>query len=101
MEDEVDRDKRRESAEKQTSAVDLKKKKEKKKNLERQALETRRAKSRQRGSLRKNPPTRTMAAMVTTTAMIPREWRPVSTGSSRALPRPASTSRGQKSQRGR
>ena len=48
-EDEVDRDKRRESTEKQKSAMDLKKKKEKKKNLERQALETRRAKSRQRG----------------------------------------------------
>jgi len=48
-EDEVDRDKRRESTEKQKSAKDLKKKKEKKKNLECQALETRRAKSRQRG----------------------------------------------------
>jgi len=48
-EDKVDRDKRRESIEKQKSALDLKKKKEKKKNLERQALETRRAKSRQRG----------------------------------------------------
>jgi hypothetical protein len=47
-EDEVNRDKRRESAEKQKSTMDLKKK-EKKKNLERQALETRRAKSRQRG----------------------------------------------------
>jgi len=47
-EDEVDRDKRRESAEKQKSTLDLKKKNEKKKNLERQALETRRAKSRQR-----------------------------------------------------
>ena len=48
-EDEVDHDKRHESTEKQKSAQDLKKKKEKKKNLERQALETRRAKSRQRG----------------------------------------------------
>ena len=47
-EDEVDRDKRRESAEKQKSAKDFEKKKEKKKNLERQVLETRRAKSRQR-----------------------------------------------------
>jgi hypothetical protein len=47
-EDEVDRDKRRESTEKQKSAKDLEKKKENKKNLERQALETRLAKSRQR-----------------------------------------------------
>jgi len=45
-EDDVDRDKRRESAEKQKSAKDLEKKKENKKNLKRQALETRRAKSR-------------------------------------------------------
>ena len=50
-EDEVDRDKRREFAEKQKSAIDLKKKKEKKKNLDYQALEMRRAKSRQRGEL--------------------------------------------------
>ena len=55
-EDEVDRDKRRESAEKQKSAMDLKKKKEKKKNLERQALETRRAKSRQRGEPEEESP---------------------------------------------
>ena len=34
-EDEVDRDKRRESMERQKSATDLKKKKEKKNNLER------------------------------------------------------------------
>ncbi|XP_021321279.1 TRAF3-interacting protein 1-like [Sorghum bicolor] len=47
-EDDIDRDRRRESAEKQKSAKDLEKKKEKKKNLERQVLETRRAKSRQR-----------------------------------------------------
>jgi len=45
-EDEVNRDKRRESTEKQKSAKDLEKKKEKKKNLERQALDTCRAKSR-------------------------------------------------------
>jgi len=56
MEDEVDRDKRRESAEKQTSAVDLKKKKEKKKNLERQVLETHRAKSRKRGEPEEESP---------------------------------------------
>ena len=49
-EDDVDRDKRCESAEKQKSVKDLEKGKEKKKNLERQALETRRAKSRQRGA---------------------------------------------------
>ena len=55
-EDEVDRDKRRESAEKQKSTIDLKKKKEKKKNLERQALETRRAKSRQRGEPEEESP---------------------------------------------
>ena len=55
-EDEVDRDKRRESTEKQKSAVDLKKKKEKKKNLERQALETRRAKSRQSGEPKEESP---------------------------------------------
>jgi hypothetical protein len=48
-EDEVDRDKRRQSAEKHKSAKDSEKKKEKKKNLDRQALETRRAKSTQRG----------------------------------------------------
>jgi hypothetical protein len=48
-EDEVDHDKRRESVEKQKSVLDLKNKKEKKKNLDRQALEVRRVKSRQRG----------------------------------------------------
>ena len=42
----MDHDKRRESAEKLKSAKDLEKKKEKKKNLARQALEMRRAKSR-------------------------------------------------------
>jgi hypothetical protein len=40
-EDEVDRDKQRQSAEKQKSAKDSEKKKEKKKNLDRQALEAR------------------------------------------------------------
>jgi len=48
-EDDVGRDKRRESAEKLLTAKDLEKKEEKKKNLTRQALETRRVKSRQRG----------------------------------------------------
>ena len=55
-EDEVDRDKRRESAEKQKSTEDFEKKKRKKKNLERQALETCRAKSRQRGELEEDSP---------------------------------------------
>jgi hypothetical protein len=48
-EDEVDRDRRRQSAEKLKSAKDSAKKGEKKKNLDHQALEARRAKSRQRG----------------------------------------------------
>jgi len=96
-EDDVDRDRRHESAKKLKSARDLEKKKEKKKNLARQALETHRAKSRQRGSLRKNPPMRMMALMLTTTATTLRGWRPVSTGSSRACLRPASTSRGRES----
>ena len=50
-EDEVDRDRRRQSAEKSKSAKDVAKKGEKKKNLDRQALEACRAKSRQRGVL--------------------------------------------------
>jgi len=48
-EDEVDRDARRQSAEKQNSVKDSVKKGEKKKNLNHQALEARRAKSKQRG----------------------------------------------------
>jgi len=55
-EDDVDRDRRRESAEKQNSTKDLEKMKEKKKNLDRQALETRRAKSRQRGEPEEDSP---------------------------------------------
>ena len=55
-EDEVDRDKRRQSAEKQKSAKDSEKKKEKTKNLDRQALEARRAKSRQRGEPEEESP---------------------------------------------
>ena len=55
-EDEVDRDKRRWSAEKQKSAKDSKKKEEKMKNLDRQALEARRAKSRQRGEPEEESP---------------------------------------------
>jgi len=55
-EDDVDRDKRREFAEKLKSAKDLEKMKEKKKNLARQALETRRAKSRQRGEPEEESP---------------------------------------------
>ena len=55
-EDDVDRDRRRESAEKQNSTKDLEKMKDKKKNLDRQALETRRAKSRQRGEPEEDSP---------------------------------------------
>ena len=55
-EDDVDRDRRRESVEKLKFARDLEKKKEKKKNLARQALETRRAKSRQRGEPEEESP---------------------------------------------
>ena len=55
-EDDVDRDRRRESAEKQKSAKDLEKKKVKKKNLERQVLEKRRAKSRQKGESEEESP---------------------------------------------
>jgi len=54
--DEVDRDKRRQSAEKQKSAKDSEMKKEKKKNLDRKALEARRAKSRQRGEPEEESP---------------------------------------------
>jgi len=80
--------------------MDLKKKKEKKKNLERQALETRRSKSKQRGSLRKSPSMRTMAAMMAMTATTPRGWRPVLTGSSRVRLGPTSTPHGREPQRG-
>ena len=45
-EDDVDRDRRRESVEKMKSAKDSKKKEEKKKNLTRQAFEAHRSKSR-------------------------------------------------------
>jgi len=55
-EDDVDRDRRRESAEKLKSAKDLEKKGEKKKNLARQALETRRARARQRGEPEEESP---------------------------------------------
>ena len=52
----MDHDRRRESAEKLKSAKDLEKKKEKKKNLARQALENHRAKSRQRGEPEEESP---------------------------------------------
>jgi len=55
-EDEVDRDKRRQSAEKLKSAKDSARKGEKKKNLDRQALDAHRAKSRQRGELEEESP---------------------------------------------
>jgi hypothetical protein len=57
-EDEVDRDKRRQSAEKQKSAKDSEKKEKKKKNLDRQSLEARRAKSRQRGEPEEESPSK-------------------------------------------
>ena len=56
-EDEVDRNKRRQSAEKQKSTKDSEKKKEKTKNLDRQALDARRAKSRQMGEPKEESPT--------------------------------------------
>jgi len=55
-EDEVDCDKRRQSAKKLKSAKDSAKKGEKKKNLDRQALEARRAKSRPRGEPKEESP---------------------------------------------
>jgi len=55
-EDDVDLERRRESAEKQKSVKDLEKKKEKKKNLERQALEKHRVKSRQKGESEQDSP---------------------------------------------
>ena len=55
-EDEVDHDKRRQSAEKQKSAKDSEKKEKRKKNLDRQSLEARRAKSRQRGEPEEESP---------------------------------------------
>ena len=93
-EDDVDRDKRRESAEKQKSAKDLENKKEKKKNLERQALETRRAKSRQRAEPKEDSPTRMMATRATTAATTLKGWWPVSTESSRARRKKTSSSHG-------
>ena len=54
--DEVDHDKRRQSAEKLKSAKDSEKKGTRKKNLDRQALEARRAKSRQRGEPEEESP---------------------------------------------
>ena len=55
-EDEVDRDRRHQSAEKLKSAKDSARKGEKKKNLNRQALDARRAKSRQRGEPEEESP---------------------------------------------
>ena len=55
-EDEVDRDKRRWSTEKLKSAQDSEKKGTRKKNLDRQALEAHRAKSRQRGQPEEESP---------------------------------------------
>jgi hypothetical protein len=55
-EDEVDRDKRRQSVEKLKSTKDSEKKGKRKKNLDRQVLEARRAKSRQRGEPEEESP---------------------------------------------
>jgi len=55
-EDGADRDKRRQSAEKQKSVKDSEKKKEKTKILDRQALEARQGKSRQRGEPEEESP---------------------------------------------
>jgi len=55
-EDDVDRDRRLVSVEKLKSAKDSEKKKEKKKNLARQALEAHRSKSRQRGEPEEESP---------------------------------------------
>jgi len=82
-EDGVDRDKRRQSTEKQKFAKDSEKKEKKKKNLDRQSLEARRARARQRGSLKKNPLVRTTVATATTTATTPRGWHLASIRSSR------------------
>jgi len=95
-EDEVDRDRRRQSAEKLKSAKDSARKGEKKKNLDRQALDVRRAKSKQRGEPEEESP----AKMMTTTraAMILRGWRLALTGSSRVRLEATSTSLGRKLQ---
>jgi len=98
-EDEVDRDKRRQSAEKLKSAKDSEKKGKRKKNLDRQALEARRANSRQRGSLKKKPLVRMMVGTAMTTATIPKGWRLALTGSSRARLEATSTPRGWEHQR--
>ena len=55
-EDGVDRERRRESVEKQKYAKDLEKKKKEKKNLERKVLEKHRAQSRQRGESEEDSP---------------------------------------------
>jgi len=82
-EDEVDRDARRRSAEKQKSAKDSAKKGEKKKNLDRQALEARGAKSRQRGEpeVDRGLGSTMMVGMKIATTL--RGWPLTSTGSSR------------------
>ena len=96
-EDEVDRDRWRQSAENLKSAKDSAKKGEEKKNLDRQALDARRAKSRQRGEPEEEPPAKMM--MTTRTAMILRGWRLALTGSSRVRLVATSTSLGRKLQR--
>ena len=98
-EDEVDRDKRPQSAEKQKSTKDSEKKEKKKKNLDRQSLEALGPSLGKGGSLRKNPPVRTTGEPAMTTATTPRGWRLVSTGSSRVCLAVMSTPRGRERQR--
>ena len=79
--DDVDREKRRASAEKQKSVKDVEKKKTRKKNLEQQALKVRQANSRRGGILRRTPLMKTTRVMAMTTAMILRGWQLASTRS--------------------
>ena len=89
----MDHDKTCESMEKSKTTKDLEKKKEKKKiSSDKRWRRVGRNPSRG-GTLRKNPPMRMMAAMVTTTATTPKGWRSVSTRSSKVRFRLASTSR--------
>jgi len=85
--------------EKQKSAKDLKNKKEKKKNLERQAHVGR--SPGKAGSLRRTLPTRTMVIRATTAVTILRGWRPALTGSSRVRCKPTSPSHGRETLRER
>jgi len=93
-EDEVDRDKRRESVEKQKSAKDLEKKRKRRRISSVKRWRHVGRSPGKGGSLRRTLPTRTTAMRATTAVTTPRGWRPVSTGSSRARRKPTSPSRG-------